>query len=160
MLSLISTCRSLIAFSSDFIISEEWSLTGNTLFPLSILSFVPLFSTRFIISSFVKFLNALNKNLLLLTTFSITVFMSEAFVRLHLPLPVINIFLPSFSFFSSSITCFDVKAAEYAAIIPAAPPPIIITFAILRYRFYKHIIYSLYSCFKVIFLNAYNDIKL
>ena len=43
---------------------------------------------------------------------------------LHLPLPVINSFLPSFSFFSKIVTSFSRDPANPAAMIPAGPPPI------------------------------------
>ena len=53
---------------------------------------------------------------------------SQAEVILHLPFPVISIFLPSILFFSISKTLLPRFAAVAAAIIPAGPPPITIIF--------------------------------
>ena len=55
---------------------------------------------------------------------------SAELVILHLPLPVISIFFPSFSFCSYNVTLFPAFAAVTAAIIPAGPPPIMTIFFI------------------------------
>src|SRR5688572_10273007 len=52
---------------------------------------------------------------------------NSAFVMLHLPPPVILSFSPRDSFFSKIITLLPRLAACPAAIIPAAPPPTMIT---------------------------------
>ena len=70
---------------------------------------------------------ALYKNLLLVGTFAIKTELSQLFVTLHLPLPVIIIFLPTRLFFSNKVTSAPHKAALPAHIIPAAPAPITIT---------------------------------
>ena len=49
---------------------------------------------------------ALNKNLEFVGTLFKNVSLSESFVILHLPLPVIKSFLPSFSFFSIRVTLY------------------------------------------------------
>ena len=54
--------------------------------------------------------------------------MSKEDVTLHLPFPVINNFLPNDCIFSKRITSFPSCAEDIAAIIPAGPPPITITF--------------------------------
>jgi hypothetical protein len=52
---------------------------------------------------------------------------NSAFVILHRPPPVISNFRPRFLFFSNITTDFPDCAAEMAAIIPDAPPPITTT---------------------------------
>lgn len=48
-------------------------------------------------------------------------------VKLHLPFPVAQIFLPGFSFCSNMVTAAPFSAAAMAAISPDAPPPVTIT---------------------------------
>ena len=61
--------------------------------------------------------------------FDITFFknspLSQSFVTLHLPLPVIASFFPKRSFFSKRVTLAPFKDAYIAPIMPAGPPPII-----------------------------------
>ena len=71
------------------------------------------------------------KNLPLTGTLLIKVWLSQLFVRLHLPLPVIIIFLPTLGFFSISVTPAPSCAAVPAAIKPAAPAPTTITFLLV-----------------------------
>ena len=66
-----------------------------------------------------------------LVILAIRVWLSQLFVTLHLPLPVIIIFLAGRRFFSITVTEF-LSAAVIAAISPAAPPPIITVFFKLR----------------------------
>ena len=54
--------------------------------------------------------------------------MSKEDVILHLPFPVIKSFLPKVCIFSIKITSFPFSAEDIAAIMPAGPPPITITF--------------------------------
>ena len=49
---------------------------------------------------------------------------SQLLVTLHLPLPVIITFLAGRGFLSKTVTSLPLFAAAYAAISPAAPPPI------------------------------------
>ena len=82
-------------------------------------------------SRFVNSLKALYRKRGFDMTFAMTVCMSAAFVRLQRPFPVMNSFFPSFSFFSSSVTRAPASAAACAASMPAAPPPITMTFFII-----------------------------
>ena len=113
-------------FSNAFTTSCALSLTGNILFPLS--TFVGI-SSNFIMSLFVKFLKELYRNFPFPGVFLIksSMFSSDD-VILHLPLPVIESFFPRVAFFSSSVTSLFDFFAVIAAIIPAGPPPITITF--------------------------------
>ena len=52
---------------------------------------------------------------------------SQLLTMLHLPLPVIRSFLPRRLFFSNNNVFSPFWAAVPAAIIPAAPPPTIMT---------------------------------
>ena len=60
-------------------------------------------------------------------TFASSSSQPASFVTLHRPLPVMLSFLPSRSFGSSSVTAVPLRAAQIAAIIPAAPPPITVS---------------------------------
>ena len=86
---LTSTNRSDSIFSNALITSDDLSDRGNTLSPLSTFVGQPAFSSISTMPLLSNCLNALYKNLELLTTFSIIVFISEALVMLQRPLPVI-----------------------------------------------------------------------
>ena len=63
---------------------------------------------------------------------------SDAFVILQRPFPVMKIFVQSFSFFSNRVTFCPFLAAKMAAIIPAAPPPTTITLLMAFFYFHGH----------------------
>ena len=93
--------------------------------PLSVFSLRPIPSKYCITAILSKAARELNINLPLETMASISSCRSQAFVRLHRPFPVINNFLPSFSLRSKICTRDPGTDNLAAAIIPAAPPPII-----------------------------------
>ena len=102
---------------------------GKTLFPLSIFVSTPSSSKSAIVSYGIKAENAEYKNLGLVGTFDISSLISkQAFVTLHLPLPVIITFRAGRGFFSTTVTSSPLFALTAAAIRPDAPAPIITTF--------------------------------
>ena len=93
--------------------------------PLSVFSLRPSSSKYCITAILSKADSELNINLPFVTMASISSCRSQAFVRLHRPFPVMNNFLPSFSFRSKICTRDPGTDNLAAAIMPAAPPPII-----------------------------------
>ncbi|MNP36324.1 hypothetical protein D3C76_1297040 [compost metagenome] len=134
--SLILTLFFKASFLKLFIISLESSLTGNTLSPLSILVSTPKSLKKAITSLLSNFEKLLRMNLLFLTKFFSKVSKSPLNVRLHLPFPVILSLFPTLPVFSTIVTSLPSLAEITAASIPAAPPPITITFIILHHLSY------------------------
>ena len=99
--------------------------------PRSILVFTPISSISAIVSYGIKAENAEYINLGFVTTFEIKSSKSkQAFVTLHLPLPVIITLRAGREFFSIIVTSKPRFAAVAPAIKPDAPAPITITFFI------------------------------
>ena len=96
---------------------------GNTRFPRSVLSFSPCDSKSSIVCVGDRRFSAEYRNLPSPGIFSINVLISQLFVILHLPLPVMRSLRPSSRFGSSSITRIPRSAAVAAHIMPAGPPP-------------------------------------
>ena len=114
-------------FLSASTMSAALSDCGNTRRPRSVFSGTPSFSKKSIVSDGLKRENAEYKNFPPCTILDISVCTSQLFVRLHLPLPVIISLRPGREFLSYIITSRSRRAAQPAAISPAAPPPITIT---------------------------------
>ena len=109
---LIFTAWLSSIFSIALTTSIALSLSGNTLFPLSVFNFKPKDSNRSIRSSLVKEYKELYMKLPFLYMLFIIVSRSDALVTLHLPLPVILIFLPNILFFSIIVTWAPSLAAK------------------------------------------------
>jgi hypothetical protein len=124
VLNLISTPALFKNLPNALITSEDLSLCGKTLPPLSVFWGQPHFSSRLIVSCGEKAFKALKRNLGFVTTLLKNSVTPQLFVILHLPLPVIYSFLPSFSLRSIKKTEAPLAAAAPAAIMPAGPPPI------------------------------------
>ena len=104
--------------------SNERSDTGKTRLPRSTLSGTPSDSKKAIVSRPSQREKALYKNRPLCGTWAKSSSQALSFVTLQRPFPVIFSFFPSRSFGSSSVTATPLRAAQIAAIIPEAPPPI------------------------------------
>ena len=84
--------------------SDDFPEAGNTLLPLSVTRGTPSSSKNSFVSAEEKDHTAPRRNFSPCTTPSRNSAGGRSAVRLHLPLPVMNSFLPVFSFFSSSVT--------------------------------------------------------
>ena len=91
-------------FLSAFTISWALSDTGKTRLPLSVLRGTPAFSKNAFVSLVSKLLIDAYRNLGFEITFFKNSLLSQSFVTLHLPLPVMASFLPRRSFFSKRVT--------------------------------------------------------
>ncbi|GFI48186.1 hypothetical protein IMSAGC019_03513 [Lachnospiraceae bacterium] len=109
------------------ITSEEWSESGKILSPRSFFSAHPAFSKNSFTPWLSILLKALYRNFSLLTRLWKNSSLLQPLVRLHLPFPVIKSFFPVFSFCSRSVVSAPRADALMAAIMPAGPPPIIVT---------------------------------
>ena len=119
--------------ATSFALSE----TGNTLFPRSVLSGSPSDSKNCIVSRGGNLLSALYKNFPSPGILLRKSFISQLFVTLQRPLPVMRTLRPSSLFCSSRITSSPRCAAMRLHIIPAAPPPMITASAlsfVISYR--------------------------
>ena len=105
--------------------------TGNTRLPRSVLSGTPNSSKNAMARSGGKAVTALNKNFGFRGTFARKSRTAQAFVTLQRPFPVMRSLRPRRFCPSRSVTRAPASAAVPAAIIPAAPPPITITSALV-----------------------------
>ena len=103
--------------------SNDRSDTGNTRLPRSTLSGTPSPSKKSIASCPSKRENTEYKNRGFCGTWASSSSQVLSFVTLQRPLPVMFTFLPRRSFGSSSVTYAPLRAAQIAAIMPPAPPP-------------------------------------
>ena len=120
-----------ISFLRARTISVALSETGKTLFPRSVFSGTPSRSEK---KAFVLSLSkrriAEKRNFPFAVIFPINSSGVQSFVRLHLPLPVMPSLRPRRAFRSKTVTAAPLSAAKTAALIPAAPAPIMAIFRI------------------------------